>query len=34
MKHGGCLVERDMLHESRSPNGALNALGPPSQDPH
>jgi len=30
----GCLVERDMLRKSRSPNGALNVLGPSTQDPH
>jgi len=34
MKHGGCLVERDMLSKSHSPNGTLNVLGPPTQDPH
>jgi len=27
MKHGGCLIERDQM-------GALNVLGPPTQDLH
>jgi len=31
MKQGFFLVERD-LHKSSSPNGTLNALGPPTQE--
>jgi len=36
MKHGACLVERDMLRKSRSPNpvAQMGALGPLTQDPH
>jgi len=26
MKHGGCLVERDMLRESCSPNGGIKCV--------